>query len=71
MCFATTTDGLELTINSGERYHAGAIAAKLRPNEPPAEESPQVIARSFTDFLLRAADGGNELFFPPRGFRLP
>jgi Domain of unknown function (DUF4419) len=68
--FAESSDGTELVIQlyCTKRMHTGAVFVGRRRDGQPVAETGQKVARSFTDFLLRALDGGSDPYFRRAGF---
>jgi hypothetical protein len=68
--FAELGDGTELVIQlyCRERKHTGAVFVGRDRAGVPVAESGEKVARSFTDFLLRALDGAGEPYFRRAGF---
>lgn len=63
--FAKSSDGTELgiTVSGPERKNTGTVIARCRSKDGSLDATCQKVARSFTDFLLRALDGGSEPYF--------
>jgi hypothetical protein len=68
--FAELSDGTELIIklHCREQKNTGAVFVGRRRDGESVAETGQKVARSFTDFLLRALDSGSEPYFRRAGF---
>ena len=68
--FAETSDGTELVIQlyCPERRNTGSVFVGRRRDGGSVPETGKKVARSFTDFLLQALDGGSEPYFRRTGF---
>jgi hypothetical protein len=71
--FAESSDGTELVIRlyCPDQKNTGAVFVGRRRDGGSVAETGQKVARSFTDFLLRALDGGSEPYFRRAGFAPP
>jgi hypothetical protein len=70
--FAQTSDGTELivVVYARKRMNIGAVLVGRRDGKPVTETGWKV-AQSFSDFLLRALDGGKEPYFRRAGYVPP
>jgi hypothetical protein len=68
--FAVLGDGTELVIRlyCPERKHTDGVFVGCKMNGCSVHDLGYKIARSFTDFLLHALDGGSKPYFRRRGF---
>jgi hypothetical protein len=68
--FAESSDGTEVVIQlyCSERKNTGAVFVGHRRDGESADETGQKVARSFTDFLLRALDSGSQPYYRRAGF---